>query len=452
MFKWVKDFMKKICKKSESKKYFEIKGQGTIKAKDFSAKKEFSLEFFIGEPALLLFKSNLFSKARKEIRSDNLKEFSFFGELDDGNKISIDRLILISDGDIIKGIQMPMNFKVISDISIHRNDFKSDEDEQILFRIANLEFTGCEKTIKPDGGWSVDHMTLNLEGYSIVVKQLQGYKEIEKKLRKKEFPSAETSEIIVNAKHKDKDKVRKIVDDLCWLLSFARGNTVVPFGEIHLKGHDVVHQIFRSSRVEPFRGGDQLIPDYEPLRQFVEEAYPNYQKYKENLRLYVILNYHELMKRNPIMDARCVLGFVLLECLSSNAQEYYKNKGEPVKNSLMSSKVKKLKGILPKHEIITEEIINKLKDEFIYPYPSLQDSINKLMKEFKMKYKKGEDQLFGLRKEFIHKGEFPKDIDPLRVYRGLVHFNDRLILHILGYKGEYLDISDVYKHKTLEYK
>ena len=218
----------------KKKKFAELKGKGTIKAKGFTARNKFKIEFYIGDQALLFFESSMFSKARKEINKKKIEEVSFFGELDNKNKLSIERLIKISSGDIIKGVQMPMKFKVFSDISIHQKAFKSTKDESIVFRIANLEFTGCEKTITPGGGWSIDHMTLNIEGYSIIVKQLKGYKEVEKKLRKKEITSAETAEIIINANHKDQDKVRKIVNDICWLLSFARGNTVVPFGEIHL--------------------------------------------------------------------------------------------------------------------------------------------------------------------------------------------------------------------------
>ena len=82
--------------------------------------------------------------------------------------------------------------------------------------------------------------------------------------------------------------------------------------------------------------------------------------------------------------------------------------------------------------LITNEIIEKLKSEFIYSHPTLQDSINKLMKEFRMKYKKNEDKLFSLRKDFIHKGKFQEGVPPIETFNKLVHFIDRIILHILS--------------------
>jgi len=95
---------------------------------------------------------------------------------------------------------------------------------------------------------------------------------------------------------------------------------------------------------------------------------------------------------------------------------------------------------------ISEDKIEKLeKERLIYQFPILQDSIDRLMKEFDMKYEAGEHELYTLRKEFIHKGVFPKGKEPMKVFYKLVHFIDRLILCILGYKGEYIDISNGYR-------
>jgi len=91
--------------------------------------------------------------------------------------------------------------------------------------------------------------------------------------------------------------------------------------------------------------------------------------------------------------------------------------------------------------------------KLIYTFPTLRDAIEKLMKEFKMDYvNKEEKNIYSLRTSFIHKGKFPEKVNPVQTYNQLVHFVDRLILHILGYTKEYLDISDGYKHKKLDYK
>ncbi len=455
MYTKIKQWFRRFCKKPSIKKLFEVKGIGILTAKEVEVKSSFKLEFYIGEQALLFFDLDMFSKDRQEIRNKNPKELSFKGELEDGTRMYIEKLYLISFGDIIKGVQQPIKLKVFSDISFNRKDFSSNHDEKILFRIANLEFTGCERTYSPHGGWRLDHFSINIEGYPIEVRQLKGYKNIEKALSKKEVDNAETAEIIVKANHNKHEEIMKIVNDLCQLMSFATGNTVVPFGEIHLKGKDIIHQIYGNVRTEPFQSGNHVIPKmpFETLPKFLEEAYPNYQKYKKSFGLDVILNYYELMHRNPFMDVRCVLAFVLLECLSNNAQEYYEKTKKPIESSLMKSKIKKLKKILPKHKVISKKVILELIEEFIYKYPTLQDSIYHLMKEFGVEYKAKEQEIFSLRKEFIHKGKFPSSVkDPVKTFRKIVHFIDRLILHMLGYTGEYLDISDGYKHKKLDYK
>jgi len=454
MFRKFFGWVKRMVTKQTPKKLVEWKGKGNIIARDFKAESNFALEFYIGRQGMLFFEADMFSQIRKDIKKKKLKEFSFNGEFDNGVRLSIDRLILIGQGDIINGEQMPLKLKVFSEISVNRNDFKASHEQKILFRVANLAFTGCEKTFTAHGGWSIDHFTINIDGYPIEVRRLKEYKDLEKEVRKGKVTNAETAQIIVIAKHTEHKNVLKVINDLCWLMSFATGNTVVPFGEIHLDGKKIAHESYRNMRTEPFKFDNHVIPEMpsELLPQFLEETYPNYKKYKKELGMDVILNYYELMRRNPIMDVRCVLGYVLLEALSNNAQEYYNKKKDPVKNSMLKSKEKKLKKILPEHKIITDEVIENLKKEFIYPHPSLQDSINKLMKEFKMKYEKNEDKLFGLRKDFIHKGKFQDGVPPVETSNKLFHFIDRLILHILRYTKEYLDISDGYKHKKLEYK
>lgn len=431
----------------------EWDGKGKLLSKDFEVQSSFKLEFHIGSEAILFFSLDMLSKARDDITRRKLKDFRFYGELENGVKISIGKLLLTSLGNISNGKQMPLKLKVFSEISINRSDFIQYDNEKLLFRLCNLEFTGNEKTFFPAGGWKLDHVSLTIDGYSMELRKIRNYDQVLKSLKKDDILKAETAYILVNAKHKDHEKVFSIVSDLCMLLSFAKGNTINPFGEIHLDGTKVVHEKYWNMRTEPFRKGDYVIPDlpFELLQKFLEQTYPNFKTYKDALGLNAVLNYYDLMRTNPILDARCVLGYILLECLADNAKEFFEKKGDPITSSQIRSRVAKLKKMLPDNKAITKKIIDKLTQEFIYPYPSLQDSMNKLMKEFKMKYKKNEPELFSLRKEFIHKGEFPSSVPPLETYNNLVHFIDRLILHILGYTHEFLDVSDGFKHKKLQY-
>ncbi len=434
------------------KQVFEYKGIGFLISNGIKMESTFQMELYLGEQAILFFDLDMFSKDRQTISSNQDNSFKFSGTLEDGTKINIEELILISLGDIVNGEQRPVKLKVFSEISFNRGILKNNQKERIVFRVTNLEFIGSERTMIPEGGWKLDHFSLVIDKFPIEIRQFGDYENTIKVLRKAEYASAETAEISIFSNHDNQDKIREIVHDLCWLMSFATGNSIVPFHEMHFDDETCVREVFRSVRVEPFKSGNHIIPSLPPetLPSFLTEVYPNYIKHKHELGLDVVLNYYELMKRNQIMDVRCVLVYILLECLSNNAQEFYELKGNPIQCHLKESKIESLRSCLTKYSV-SDEDINKLIKEHIYQYPTLQESLTALMNDFKMKFKEGEVKLFELRKEFVHKGKFPKELNPIKTYNLLVHFIDRIILHILGYTGEYLDISDGYKHKKLEF-
>ena len=151
-----------LNRRNSMQKILEGKGQGKIIYEKFEVKSTFSIEFYIGEQAILFFDLDMFSIEREKIRKTDDKGCRFVGQLEDGSKITIDKLILISEGDIDKGVQKPIKYKVFSSVKINRTDFDNSSDEKILFTLSNLEFNGCEKTLSAFAGWSLDHFTLNI--------------------------------------------------------------------------------------------------------------------------------------------------------------------------------------------------------------------------------------------------------------------------------------------------
>jgi len=54
-------------------------------------------------------------------------------------------------------------------------------------------------------------------------------------------------------------------------------------------------------RIDPFSGGNQLISELPPeeIRDFLDNTYADYDKYKEKLGLNVIVSYYLLIKSSP---------------------------------------------------------------------------------------------------------------------------------------------------------
>ena len=438
-------------------KVAEEKGRGVFKFKDFEKEASFKLEFYVGKEALVFMEESFFSEISvklSNLHNQKLVEASLYGEMENGLKIHIERLILTRSAGLKKGKPTPIRFKVFSPIIMSNENLKPTKEEtEIHYYITNFDFIGCEKTIYPKGGWKLDHFSVNFYGFTFIIKQVEKHKEIIEHLRKNKV-SAITAEIVVKADLKEKDRLYSIVTEMCEILSFATGNSVVPITEKHFSAGKFVWSQTNSMRVEDFRGGDQLIPHLPPeaIREFTIKAYPQYKEMKQKLGLNIIFNYYLLMKSNPIMDVRCLLGFVLLECLSNHAQEFYLKKGRPIENTMKKSKIKQLDKILPKSNSLSKKTKSKIIEEFGYKFQTLPDSIKRLMDDYGMKYKKKESEIWKLRKEFIHKGMYPKDTtNHVQIYRNIVHFIDRLLLHILKYDGEFLNISNGYKTEKIVY-
>ena len=437
------------------RKISEETGKGTFSFDDFEKEAPFKIEYYIGKEALIIMEEAFFSELSLKLsNSYNQKpvEASLSGQMDNGCKIYIHKMIMISTAGLKKGKSTPIKFKVFSPIIVSNESLKPvKEKTEIHFYITNFEFIGCEKTIYPKGGWKLDHFSVNFEGYTLNIKQVEKYKEIIENLKKNKT-SAITAEIIIKADLSEKDKLYPIITNICELLSFATGNSVVPITEEHLSNGEFMWSKTTSMRVDNFKSGDQLIPHLPPeaIREFTIKSYPNYSKLKDGLGLNVLINYYLLMKSNPILDVRCLLGFILLECLANHAQEFYAKNGKPIESSMKKSKIKQLNKILPKSHNLSKKTMDKIIEEFVYPFPSLQDSIKRLMDEFDMMYKKKEAELWKLRKDFIHKGMYPKNTkNHIQIYRNIVHFIDRLTLHILKYDGEFLNIANGYRTENL---
>ena len=437
------------------KKTSEASGKGTFSFDTFEKDASFKIEFYIGKEAIVFMDESFFSEFSVKLanlRNQKPIEASLSGNLNNGSKIHIDKIILINVAGLKKGKSTPIKFKVFSPIVVSNESLKTVKGKtEIHYYITNFEFTGCEKTIYPKGGWKLDHFSVRFDGYTFNIKQVEKHKEIIEHLKKNKTSSI-TAEIIVKADLKEKDKLFPIIANICDILSFATGNSVVPITEEHLSNGKFVWRKTTSMRVDDFRSGDQLIPHLPPetIKEFTIKAYPNYTKLKNKLGLNVLINYYLLMKSSPILDVRCLLGFILLECLSNHTQEFYSKDGKPIESSMKKSKINKLDKILPKSNNLSKKTKDKIIQEFVYQFPSLQDSIKRLMDEFGMKYKKKEADIWKLRKEFIHKGMYPKNTtNHIQIYRDIVHFIDRLLLHILNYNGEFLNIADAYKTEKL---
>ncbi|MFH0860568.1 MAG: hypothetical protein V1921_05160 [Candidatus Altiarchaeota archaeon] len=432
----------------------KIEGTGKLSTREGDSEGQFEVIRYIDKPLKVHFHEKEGDSSLPDALNGLFHELpekaSLEGILSDGRRIKINELYLTSKGGLKRGKPLPKIYNAYF-MTIDR-DSKDSDEQKLEFLVSNFVFTGCDYTKHSDGVTRLDRFTISLEGYEFTFQHIQNYEDIVKCLKRKDNPFAITARIVVKARFDEFEHLSEIVKNICILLSLAMGNSIVPLIERKIDGEKVIGENSYIRRVDRYNGLDSLIREHptEEIKEFVEQTYEDYLKYKDSFNLPVIIDYYLLMKTGSIMDIRCLFGFILLECLSSKAQQYYEKNGNPIVASLTKSNIKKLNEILPSSHNLGEETIRKIAEEVGYSYPTLPDSINKLMGDFGMEYKQGEQELYGLRKHFIHRGMYPDDTkEHLEINHRLIHFIDRLLLHILGYQGGYLNIADDYKYEEI---
>lgn len=329
-------------------------------------------------------------------------------------------------------------------------------NEGLNFLMVNLEFIGTEFSKLSEGEIRRDKFTVKIKDYTIIFKQLKNYDDIIKKLNRDEYNSGgATYEAIVETSLDNYEEVKKIIGNLCLLLSFAKGIFIFYSKITRIKNRKV--EYFEISNVgrRTFKRKWSVIPEHPPelLPKFLEDTYSNFEKYKESFKLTNLINLYTYTKSAFFFEMKAISGYILLEVLGYSLREYYEKKGEPIKNNLEWTE-KSFRKILPKDHNLSDESIQKIIKKINPSHPSrnLKDVVNRIIRDFKFKLDKDDEKIFEYRKYFIHEGRYPPKENSVIVYNKIINFIDRIILSILGYKGEYSNIIERGKIKNMEYK
>jgi len=303
--------------------------------------------------------------------------------------------------------------------------------------------------------------TLNFEidKYSIKISRVKNYKKIIEQLEAGKHECMPTAIITVECKINQKSEVLEIVNDLSYLFSFVLANNIKPIKTTIKENDKIIHDEFNSRNILPIKyiNRKAIIDsrDCETLKIFIEKTFKNYQKFKKDFGLEILILYYLLIKSTPIIELSCSLCFILLEYLSDSASDFFENSEKspypitaPIRNK------KEILKILDKANIsdcIPENVIDKIVKKISYQHPNLPDKITHITNYFSMEMNKCDHFLFHYRTHLLHFGLIKdKTIKHSDIQNALINFIDRIILHILGYKGsKYLNIKEKNKEEIL---
>jgi hypothetical protein len=307
------------------------------------------------------------------------------------------------------------------------------EESEIHFPITNLELFGLEKTTAPNGSFRYDHIKLNIGNRDVIIKQVENYDKKMKRLRRRPWCSDVTAEIILSENVGNSEDTVNFVFDLCSLMSFAEGQTVFPVCSFVSGKEPRIRQRF-SPRIENFKPADPVVPS-KYFKFFLEKTFPKYIELKDNLGLPMLFNYYVMMVNSDILEVNCLFGYILLECLSRHAQEYFRKIGEPIKGNMKEKNMRILQKELGKYKI-PRETLKSIADKVGYKHPTLPEAIYEIMNHFKIVREKDDQKIFDSRNEYIHKGiSQRKGRDHTEFMLKLRCFVVRLLLGILDYSG-----------------
>jgi len=225
--------------------------------------------------------------------------------------------------------------------------------------------------------------------------------------------------------YSDLEKIKKLVDSICWLSSFASGRLSAVARMEVLRNEELIYQELTSVDNTTLNQGPQVIYDVDDLTQFIEHSYNYYQQIATTYNLNNLINLGILAKHTPyIIEVKTLLMCNFLEVLRYN---YALNVGclSGVFRQIRDNNFEWLSGANRERKASFNEILTRL-----------CDSNSIISGEFSRDFT-------NIRNEIVHTGNITgsNSLEKIKKYQDLHHFCDRVILALLQWNlvsGQYI--------------
>lgn len=254
-----------------------------------------------------------------------------------------------------------------------------------------------------------------------------------------------TTVTVLNIKDDQTKDVLDIIDDLCWLLSFALQSP------IHRQSYKINSKDTNSSNCSEYTINP---PAYiienrgQYIRQFIEQVYPTFKKIKSSRELTVVFGYLlEINQPKLAIETKLIISYVLMEQIKRTYAEMLGY----IKNDILFEHPKYPDLEVPPKDIENYNLI-KYRGNSIYRHKQFGKcgSTEMIKRTFEhVKISREETQnIIEKRNQMIHEGlllPFGDENYTVQAIKDLHSVNNLLreyLLNILNYKGEYYLGSD----------
>jgi hypothetical protein len=312
-----------------------------------------------------------------------------------------------------------LNLTMISSdvIVIEYGTCQPDMMVELRHGLTNFSFLGCQSS-RTALGVTFDKFSVTVEGLSVTYQMLPGYKPGDT------LPEDTllTSEAILSINLNEIDRANELVYDSLMLLSFANSNYIASIYEDLLQQSNLLKTTLKPVKTMSYSGRDYCIDlrnlvDCD-LKIFVETAFDQYRKLKQDLGLSFVLEYYTQTKLAPLPELQYLVAVVGIECLLSYVPSYLAKIGKWGKGSGLK-------------DWVVSKITRRPGRR------SLRRKMIAILEHFSIPYEKSDLRFIKTRNTIVHTGRFPKSVTGHDASNTLIHFLDRVLLRILGYQDKF---------------
>jgi hypothetical protein len=349
---------------------------------------------------------------------------------------------------------------------------EDEHTQRLHFGITNFEFLGTEEIRQP-GNSICRTLPLNLQikGVStkISITPLNQYDKIMQRTRALKSIDVTCEAIAEMPSDGSIAQVEEVLDDLCYVLSVARGTKIQWVYCDQYNGIGKLISRIHSSRITkpycPLKIIDPIVGGGKETKTFIEQTYKVYVEKRESFKLHkgTIDAYLDAKAEADYLEMRGIKLGVAMEILRS---VFIELPNAPMKGYVIEEeKFKKLSPHLCTaiDEFLQTEKIDRdsrkamCNDKKVLELNrrSFDNFLKKLCRHIDLRISKNDTRLFvQCRNSLVHYGRFycasatpdqQKPCKPLpsksHEYRFLVNFLDKVFLKLLGYSGPYIDWS-----------
>jgi hypothetical protein len=297
--------------------------------------------------------------------------------------------------------------------------------------LTNFVFRGCQAS-RNASGVSFDKFTATIDGLFVTYQLLPSFRQTAHTLPQ---DTLLTAEAIVQVKPNELDRANDVVYDSLMLLSLANGNYIASIYEDLFQQGSLVKTVLKPAKTMAYYAPDRCIDTDNlvacDLQTFLETTFKDYRRLKQDLGLAIVLEYYLQAKRAALLQLKYLVAVVGVECLLSYVPSYFSKIG----------KWKLGSGLL-------DWIVGKIRRR--PGRRSLRRKMAALLEHFSIPYEQSDLRFIKIRNVLVHTGRFPRSVDGVEAYNGLMHFLDRVVLRILGYQGKhYLNRLNDFQRESL---